>query len=302
MAYRNKTFVSFASEDLSSYRLMTAWKANKNIEFNFIDAHDLNTALDTSQPETIRRRLRERVTNTKQVVLLLGSEDDAALVFVNPEKVSEYPPNPARESPDPGPYGGGAGEGPRFPDLAPVPTHEPDWTELGTYMTLRVSSFPAAGWDTRPQSEQQEDVGRWKVGGAPLDRAEGADPEEPPAFEADQNASGVLATAHIRKANPRGPGDQLRRIFRRGYPLIASGKGDLQRGLIFICFGRTITTQFEFITRGWMRNPDFPRPGAGKDRLLDQEALKEEILGGGYYFVPALEKKTQPWTWKLPTA
>lgn len=72
MAYRNKTFVSFASEDLSSYRLMTAWKANKNIDFNFVDAHDLNTALDTSQPETIRRKLRERLANTKQVVLLLG--------------------------------------------------------------------------------------------------------------------------------------------------------------------------------------------------------------------------------------
>ncbi len=53
---------------------MTAWKANKNIEFNFVDAHDLNTALDTSQPETIRRKLRERLANTKQVVLLLGSK------------------------------------------------------------------------------------------------------------------------------------------------------------------------------------------------------------------------------------
>lgn len=72
MAYRNKTFVSFASEDIHSYRLMCAWRANRHIEFNFHDAHDLNTALDTSQPETIRRRLRERLANTKQVVLLIG--------------------------------------------------------------------------------------------------------------------------------------------------------------------------------------------------------------------------------------
>jgi antiphage defense system Thoeris ThsB-like protein len=72
MAYRNKTFVSFASEDLAQYRLMTAWKANDNIDFNFHDAHDVNTALDTSQPDTIRRRLRERLANTKQVVLLVG--------------------------------------------------------------------------------------------------------------------------------------------------------------------------------------------------------------------------------------
>ena len=72
MAYRNKTFVSFASEDLSSYRLMTAWKANKNIDFNFYDAHDLNTARDTSHPDTIKRRLRERLGNAKQIVLLVG--------------------------------------------------------------------------------------------------------------------------------------------------------------------------------------------------------------------------------------
>ncbi|EHR6926458.1 TIR domain-containing protein [Vibrio parahaemolyticus] len=74
MAYRNKTFISFASEDIKSYRLMQAWKENENIDFNFFDAHDLNTALDTSTPETIKRRLRERLANAKQVILLVGDE------------------------------------------------------------------------------------------------------------------------------------------------------------------------------------------------------------------------------------
>lgn len=72
MAYRNKTFVSFASEDIHFYRLMQAWRSNQNVEFDFHDAHDLNTARDTSEPETIRRRLPERLMNTKQVVLLVG--------------------------------------------------------------------------------------------------------------------------------------------------------------------------------------------------------------------------------------
>lgn len=72
MTYRNKTFVSFASEDIRSYRLMCAWRSNQNIDFNFHDAHDLNTARDTSLPETINRRLRERLKNTKQVVMLIG--------------------------------------------------------------------------------------------------------------------------------------------------------------------------------------------------------------------------------------
>jgi hypothetical protein len=74
MAYRNKTFVSFASEDIPSYYLMCAWRENQKIDFNFHDAHDLNTALDTSQSETIKAKLRERLANTKQVVMLLGND------------------------------------------------------------------------------------------------------------------------------------------------------------------------------------------------------------------------------------
>ncbi len=72
MAYRNKTYVCFASEDIKSYYLMTAWKENEHIDFNFYDAHELANVLDTSQPETIRRRLRERLANTKQAVLLVS--------------------------------------------------------------------------------------------------------------------------------------------------------------------------------------------------------------------------------------
>lgn len=73
MAYRNKTYVAFASEDIHCYRLMEAWRDNENIDFDFFDAHDINTALDTSQPETIRRRLRERLANTKQTIVLVSA-------------------------------------------------------------------------------------------------------------------------------------------------------------------------------------------------------------------------------------
>ena len=74
MSYRNKTYVAFASEDITSYRLMEAWRENKNIDFNFYDAHDLYVARDTSKPETIKRNLRERLKNAKQAVLL-GSKN-----------------------------------------------------------------------------------------------------------------------------------------------------------------------------------------------------------------------------------
>lgn len=72
MAYRNKTFVSFASEDIHYYRLMCAWKENERIDFDFHNAHDLNVARDSSMAETINRRLRERLVNTKQVIMLIG--------------------------------------------------------------------------------------------------------------------------------------------------------------------------------------------------------------------------------------
>lgn len=74
MSYRNKTYVAFASENISSYRLMEAWRENDNIDFDFFDAHDLFVSRDSSQPETIKRNLRERLKNAKQIVLL-GSAD-----------------------------------------------------------------------------------------------------------------------------------------------------------------------------------------------------------------------------------
>lgn len=74
MSYRNKTYAAFASEDISKYYLMKAWRENEHIEFDFYDAHDLYIARDTSKPDTIKARLRERLKNAKQVVLL-GSSD-----------------------------------------------------------------------------------------------------------------------------------------------------------------------------------------------------------------------------------
>lgn len=70
MSYRNKTYVAFASEDIKLYRLMEAWRDNDKIDFNFYDAHDLFVSRDTSKPETIKRNLRERLKNAKQIVLL----------------------------------------------------------------------------------------------------------------------------------------------------------------------------------------------------------------------------------------
>ena len=83
MAYRNKTYVCFDGDsDMHYYRLMTAWKDNKNFSFNFHNAHDLNTARDSSQEESIKRKLRERFANSKLLVVLIGQKTKNLTKFV----------------------------------------------------------------------------------------------------------------------------------------------------------------------------------------------------------------------------
>ncbi len=51
---------------------MTAWKENDQIAFNFHNAHEINNLRDGSSEETIKRKLRERLINTKVLVVLIG--------------------------------------------------------------------------------------------------------------------------------------------------------------------------------------------------------------------------------------
>jgi hypothetical protein len=73
MGYKNKTYVCFdADTDMNYYRLMQAWKENENIAFDFQNAHEINSIRDGSSEETIKRKLRERLENTKVLVVLIG--------------------------------------------------------------------------------------------------------------------------------------------------------------------------------------------------------------------------------------
>ena len=83
MPYRNKTFVSFDGDtDMQYYRLMQAWKQNDGIEFNFYNAHDINTARDSSQEASIKAQLAERMRNSKIFVLLVGERTRYLTKFV----------------------------------------------------------------------------------------------------------------------------------------------------------------------------------------------------------------------------
>ena len=83
MPYRNKTYVCFdADNDIHYYRLMLAWKQNDNTDFQFYNAHDLNLLLPTSNEETIKRKLRERLRNTKVFIVLVGESTQYLYKFV----------------------------------------------------------------------------------------------------------------------------------------------------------------------------------------------------------------------------
>lgn len=83
MPYRNKTYVAFdADTDITYYYLMLAWRANDNMNFNFHNAHDLNSARDSSTEESIKAQLRERMNNSKMFILLVGANTRYCTKFV----------------------------------------------------------------------------------------------------------------------------------------------------------------------------------------------------------------------------
>ncbi len=81
MAYRNGTYIAFHAEgsadptgsDIRYYRMLKAWHENDNIDFKFVNSHEKVVAVrDTSQSATIKRSLRARLDNSKNMILLIG--------------------------------------------------------------------------------------------------------------------------------------------------------------------------------------------------------------------------------------
>jgi len=83
MSYKNKTYVCLDyDEDKVYYNLMLAWKKNDHIDFDFNNAHELNSLRDGSNDETIKRKLRERMTNSKLAIVLVGELTKTKYKFV----------------------------------------------------------------------------------------------------------------------------------------------------------------------------------------------------------------------------
>lgn len=65
-----------------AYRFMRGWKSNENIDFNFFDAHDLKLITDRANEDTVKRSLRERLSNTKQAIVIVGEKTKNLYRFV----------------------------------------------------------------------------------------------------------------------------------------------------------------------------------------------------------------------------
>jgi len=83
MAYRNKSYIAFDGDnDMHYYRLMTAWSEHPGFDFTLYNAHDLNTARDSNEEESIKRQLRERFANSKLFMILIGERTRYLTKFV----------------------------------------------------------------------------------------------------------------------------------------------------------------------------------------------------------------------------
>lgn len=61
--------------DKWAYGYLNGWKVNQNIEFDYANAHDLDSMTGAAQNEQyVKSRLRERMMNSDAVILLIGEK------------------------------------------------------------------------------------------------------------------------------------------------------------------------------------------------------------------------------------
>lgn len=153
---------------------------------------------------------------------------------------------------------------------------EPAWAVGGSYQAVRIIQFHVEFWDRTPLKEQQTIFGRDKPSGAPLGMK---NEHDVPDYASDPDGNVIALDSHIRLANPRTKETQSNLMMRRGYSysLGVTNSGQLDMGLLFVCFQHDLEQGFLTV-----------------QKRLNGEALEEYIkpVGGGYFFaLPGVRDK-----------
>ena len=237
---------------------------------------DISIQFCAFTPETCQNALRDIIKNTAQSAVIRWSIDgflpkaeEGAIAGRNLLGFRDGTGNPDVKDPK-------VADQVLWTGVAENSLDEPEWAKNGSYQAVRLIRHLVEFWDRTPLQEQQTIFGREKYSGAPLGmKNEGDIPD----FTGDPDGKVVPKDSHMRLADPRTKEFMKKHLlFRRpfNYSLGLSKAGQLDVGLVFICYQANLDDGFIFV-----------------QSLLNGEPLEEYIkpFGGGYFFtLPGAEK------------
>jgi deferrochelatase/peroxidase EfeB len=155
------------------------------------------------------------------------------------------------------------------------------WMTGGTYLVARRIRTHLEQWDRSPLAEQERTIGRVRATGAPLGSRHEHDPVDLAALDS-HGMPHIPDGAHIRQAAPAT--NHGAALLRRGYSYadgMDPASGELDAGLLFLCFQQDPRTQFVAI----------------QQRLAGQDALHEYLThtASALFACPPGARPGRPW-------